>query len=283
MPFSSTENHSEDYWKRHFFSYLKPLIEKDNALEAFRSEPLRGNIANQIIFDLVTSEIVVADLTDHNPNVFWELGVRQSYKHCTVTIAEVGTIIPFHFSHKGILFYNSDHLDNHEFEEKFLASLNDCLNNSKQPDSPVLEAMGERGTLYSLLHSEENERKLKAFATEIISNKKIIQRIIEQCNKNKNSRKENALNNVFLKDIPLNFAATDLLITNRYLDLDDAFYLDLFTYQATIKAFYYRVRDWQSDPETVERWLVELYPFLVECSEQIEKRFDSLGVKYDGT
>jgi hypothetical protein len=49
--------------------FLKPLIEKIEDLEAFRSEPLRGNIASQIITDLVNSDIVVADLTDHNPNV----------------------------------------------------------------------------------------------------------------------------------------------------------------------------------------------------------------------
>jgi hypothetical protein len=26
--------------------------------------------------NLVTQQIVIADLTDHNPDVFWELGVR---------------------------------------------------------------------------------------------------------------------------------------------------------------------------------------------------------------
>ena len=83
---------------------MKPNIEKVEDVIAFRSEPLRGNIANNIIIDLVKCDIVVADLTDHNPNVLWELGVRQSFKNCTITIAESGTSIPFHFSHKGIFF-----------------------------------------------------------------------------------------------------------------------------------------------------------------------------------
>jgi hypothetical protein len=107
MPFSKTnEHHSDDYWKRHFLSYLKPLIERSKEFEAFRSEPLRGDIANKIITDLTNADVVVADLTDFNPNVLWELGVRQSFRHCTITIAENGTKVPFHFSHKGILFYN---------------------------------------------------------------------------------------------------------------------------------------------------------------------------------
>ena len=89
MPFSKTkEHHTEEYWKRQFNSYLKPLIQRNPQLEAIRSEPLRGDIASQIITDLANDEIVVADLTDHNPNVFWELGVRQSFKHRTVTIAD---------------------------------------------------------------------------------------------------------------------------------------------------------------------------------------------------
>jgi hypothetical protein len=86
MPFSQTKGHSEEYWERHFSSYLKPLIEKSVDVEAFRSEPLRGDIASQIITDLVSSDIVVAELTDHNPNVFWELGVRQSYKPRTIQL-----------------------------------------------------------------------------------------------------------------------------------------------------------------------------------------------------
>jgi hypothetical protein len=99
MPFSETKPpHTTEYWTRHYISYLKPLIESVEGLETFRSEPLRGNIASQIITDLISADIVVADLTDHNPNVLWELGVRQSYKHCTITIAEVGTKIPFHFT-----------------------------------------------------------------------------------------------------------------------------------------------------------------------------------------
>jgi hypothetical protein len=53
MPFSETkENHTTEYWARHFSSYLKPLIESVRGLVAFRSEPLRGNIASQIITDL---------------------------------------------------------------------------------------------------------------------------------------------------------------------------------------------------------------------------------------
>jgi len=100
--FSQTKGHGQKYWTRHFDLFLKPLIEKNEKFEAFRSQPIRGDIASQIITDLGNSDVVVADLTEYNPNVFWELGVRQSFRNCTITIAEKGTQIPFHFSHKGV-------------------------------------------------------------------------------------------------------------------------------------------------------------------------------------
>ena len=88
MPFSKTsDQHTTEYWTKHFESFLKTLIEECE-LEAYRSEPLRGDILRQIISGLLVSPVVVADLTDGNSNVFWELGVRQSFKHGTVTIAE---------------------------------------------------------------------------------------------------------------------------------------------------------------------------------------------------
>ena len=92
MPFSKTsEEHTKEYWTNHYHKFLKPLIDSSHPLKAERSSPLRGDIIRQIITKLVTVPIVVADLTDANPNVYWELGVRQSFKHSTVTIAEDGT------------------------------------------------------------------------------------------------------------------------------------------------------------------------------------------------
>lgn len=71
MPFSSTSKiHTKEYWDSHFEHFMKPLIESCDNLKAFRSQPLRQDILRQVINDLVFSPIVVADLTDNNPNVY---------------------------------------------------------------------------------------------------------------------------------------------------------------------------------------------------------------------
>jgi hypothetical protein len=265
MPFSKTkEHHTDEYWTRHFNSYLKPLIEKKNNLEAFRSQPLRGDIATQIITDLVNSDIVVADLTDHNPNVLWELGVRQSYKECTLTLAETGTQIPFHFSHKGILFYNGEHLDNQEFEEAFSVALTNCLKFPDEVDSPVLGALGGRGTLYSIIHSQENARRIQVLKMEIDANNTYINRIYESCVRNKQARIKDktrkSRSRKWMVTTLLRSPAIEFLYVNRYLDLDLDFYEFVATYYDHIQATNYHITEWMKDPSRIEKWLIKNKP-----------------------
>lgn len=248
MPFSKTkEYHSEDYWTRHFALYLKPLIEKSGEFEAFRSEPLRGDIATQIITDLTNADIVVADLTDHNPNVLWELGVRQSFKHCTITIAEKGTQIPFHFSHKGVLFYNGEHLDNQLFEGQLLDALRNCIEKQNEPDSPVLEALGGRGTLYSIIHEDENKRKVTALKLEFSFNKELLKKDLEHCQENKTIRDQVKNEDCSMESELLKCAAVENLNVNRYLDMNPEFYSHLFNYYSHVLTINKYLLDWANN------------------------------------
>lgn len=276
MPFSRTEHHADEYWTRHFELYLKPLIEKFDELEVFRSEPLRGDISSQIITNLVNSDIVIADLTDHNPNVFWELGVRQSYKYCTITIAEIGTQIPFHFSHKGILFYHGEHLGNQDFEDRFLACLKDCVENPKEPDSPVLEAMGGRGTLYSIIHNEENIRKVTALKMEINSNEGIINRVYDACSKNSALRSEKKDNECTMPSALLTVSSTEFLYVNRYLDLDEEFYDAVLGYYKVVETVNKHLVEWVNNNLANEEWIISMREIVKEYFDKIKGYLEKL-------
>ena len=169
MPFSKTsETHTEDYWTKHFETFLRFIIDPIPNIKAYRSEPLRGDILKQIIRELINAEIVIADITDYNPNVFWELGVRQSFKHCTITIAEEGTFLPFDISSKSTLFYSpKDHIKNSNFILKLKNAIKDCIKNPDNPDSYILETISGRGSLYEIIRREENLRRLDALISEI--------------------------------------------------------------------------------------------------------------------
>lgn len=54
-----------------------------------------GIIASQIIEHLLNDDLVVADLTSHNPNVFYELAIRHAVRKPVIQIIEEGERIPF--------------------------------------------------------------------------------------------------------------------------------------------------------------------------------------------
>ena len=227
-PFSETsEEHSEEYWTKHYERFLKPLIELSHPLVAERSRPLRGDILRQIITDLVTASIVVADLTDANPNVYWELGVRQGFKHGTITIAEDGTVLPFDLGGKGSLFYfPTDHLRMSAVETQFHEAITDCLSKPDLPDSHVLETIGGRGTLYQILARDESTRRLDAVISEIKGNRNLLRAIVQTCDKNDKSKSEaKGKGGQEIEYVTLRFRcmAVGLLITSRYIDAKKAF------------------------------------------------------------
>jgi len=54
-----------------------------------------GMIGDRVVTNLINAELVVADLTDLNPNAFYELGIRHSTEKPTIHIARTGTGLPF--------------------------------------------------------------------------------------------------------------------------------------------------------------------------------------------
>lgn len=252
LPFSkTTTKHTQAYWTKHFKDFLKPLIEENLSLEARRSKPLRGGVLSEIITALVTSPVVVADITDQNPNVFWELGVRQSFKHGTVTIAEEGTKLPFDVGGKGTLFYSNDRLKNEDFRRDFKEAVADCLSNPERPDSQVLETMSGRGTLFEIFSRDEAIRRLDAVLAECDWNAEVWDTIIQQAKanqKNPKSRKYIAER--------LRSSAIELLVTNRYIKEDKEFFkLSEFILTACFAAND-MLNSWSHKPDRIEPWFL---------------------------
>jgi hypothetical protein len=231
MPFSKTNKHTREYWTDHFEKFLKPEIETNNPLIAFRSAPLKGDILKQIITDLVISPIVVCDITDFNPNVFWELGVRQSFKHCTITIAERGIKIPFDLGLKGTLFYYpNSHIKMAEFKKQFQSAIKECLVNPESPDSQVLETLGGRGSLFYILMKEEILRRLNAVVKEISNNMSTLETICRVCEINSEKRISGGDKNSFVTPSRFSLIAVESLIVNRYVNTTDDFYQSAYIY-----------------------------------------------------
>lgn len=129
--------------------------------EVIRSdrESQPGMIGSQIINHLLDDDLVIADLTDHNPNVFYELAIRHAVAKPAVQIMQAGQRLPFDVIQSRTIFF--DHTD--------LDSAADCRNQlglqiravEKDPslvDSPITQAV----KLKALDQSPDPEQKRDA-------------------------------------------------------------------------------------------------------------------------
>jgi hypothetical protein len=254
MPFSDSRSHTKEYWNDHFLNFLKPLIESCN-VQAFRSVPLRQNIVRQIVNDLVYSPIVVADLTDGNPNVFWELGVRQSFRHGTITIADSSYKIPFDTSNKGILRYSSDPASRESFSKSFKEAINDCLANPSRPDSEVLESITGRTSIYATIHREELVRKVEGLISESKMNCEILGVILKRISENKH-KFASSIRGKMTIITRLSSSSLELLLAERYLEQPSDFYKVGHGLLVLIHAVNHNLSSWDMGKST-EKWFDE--------------------------
>lgn len=259
MPFSATsELKTDEYWTKHYEKFIEPILLDIHDMNVFRSSPVRGDIIKEIIFNLVNSEIVIADLTDLNANVFWELGVRQSFKNGTITIVEAGSKLPFDISTKGTLFYYpSDHIKNEGFKKQLRIAIMDCINNKDFQDSFVLEAIGGRGTLYQVLKKEENINKLKSIIHEIEKNDFYFNKIIKCLTDN----------NSMYPSVRLGKVCSEHLITNRYLNESDKFYDQLYIYTDWITSINEHLEEIKDGKSQAISWILKNKEVFVDISK----------------
>ena len=67
-----------------------------------------GSITKQIISEIYNAELVIANLTNRNPNVMYELAFRHSLGKPVIMIAESGTNIPTDIIMERTIFYHND-------------------------------------------------------------------------------------------------------------------------------------------------------------------------------
>lgn len=90
---------------------LEYVIKK--ALPATKWDVIRADlesspdsITGKVISRIVESDLIVADLSNHNPNVFYELAVAHGYKRPVVHIMEEGQRVPFDVGDQRVIFYD---------------------------------------------------------------------------------------------------------------------------------------------------------------------------------
>ena len=150
---------------------IKPLNnDEELGLEVLRAcdENVSGIIHRPMYERLLLAEYVIADVSIHNPNVFYELGVRHCAKPMTTFII-FSTPLPFDIQPLRAIFYelkqgqisqeSADNLKN-QLKEKLLRA-----KTSKDKDSPIFELIPELNSTINL--PEEYTKAFKERAIKI--------------------------------------------------------------------------------------------------------------------
>ena len=92
------------------------------------------NINETVINYLKTAHMVIADMTEHNPNAFYELGFRQARELPLVPIIKVGERLPFDVITTRTVFYDTDVAKIEESKENLKAKIQ-SFENFEMPES----------------------------------------------------------------------------------------------------------------------------------------------------
>jgi nucleoside 2-deoxyribosyltransferase len=102
-----------------------------------------GSITRDLIGRLYRADVVIADLTDLNPNVFYELGVRHALRSGTILIALKGTRPPFDLGDLRVIPYEDRVGGEKDAIPEIQDVLRSLLTEPLPQDSPVLHAIPE--------------------------------------------------------------------------------------------------------------------------------------------
>jgi hypothetical protein len=151
---SSIRSHADD-----FIQYIVNPTLADLDFKADRADkmPDPGRITTQIIERLKDADLVIADLTAGNPNVYYELSLRHAVGKPVIHMARDGTAIPFDVFDSRTIFFTLECRRAEAAREELKKQITRVQEPDYKPSNPIIEAIG----IIALRASEQpNERQL---------------------------------------------------------------------------------------------------------------------------
>jgi len=150
---------------------IKPAVESSSLnLKVIRADEINrsGSFIKDILEQIYRSFLVMVDLTDQNPNVFYELGVRHSLSPRTILIAQTLDDIPSDLREYRTIIYNTSAKGGHDFRKKIHEYINEIKSEPHRPDNPVLDRLPQL-TEQKQSELEDQIGTLKSQLTNILS------------------------------------------------------------------------------------------------------------------
>ncbi len=124
---------------------IKPAVQSSGYnLQVIRADEIdrAGSFIKDILDSIYNSHIVIADLTEQNPNVFYELGVRHALSPRTILIAQSIDDIPSDLREYRTIVYETSAKGAADFAARLKSFLGEIQKEPERPDNPVLDRIG---------------------------------------------------------------------------------------------------------------------------------------------
>lgn len=159
MPISTPDGYSENHFKQVYDTIIAPAVRKAG-YEPYRVDDDRicDSIIDKILHNLVECEMAVCDLSSRNPNVMYELGIRQAYGKKVVLIQDEKSQPIFDVSAINTVFYNSRRI-----YEDVIASQNnisEAIISTAKEDSISLMSIANMGPATIEVQSENDDKQI---------------------------------------------------------------------------------------------------------------------------
>ncbi|GAA4877071.1 hypothetical protein [Saccharopolyspora cebuensis] len=165
-----------------------------------------GTITSQIIDGLLNSDLVIADLTDHNANVFYELAIRHAVAKPFIQLIAEGQSLPFDIQGLRTVFVDHRDLDSVDNAKKSLAGMVDSIRNGNPVETPLTYTMN----IQSLRQSDDFEaRGIAEIIEEMQEVKRSFRQFAEAPSVRGSRRTPEARDLVFLLDFIEHLASVD--------------------------------------------------------------------------
>ena len=100
-----------------------------------------GSITKQVIDKVYHSKLVIANLTNRNPNVMYELALRHATGKPAIMIAERGTLLPSDIIMQRTIFYYNDAKGVLELRDELKKAV--CTIDFEKTSGPIVDVLGD--------------------------------------------------------------------------------------------------------------------------------------------
>lgn len=141
MPFA-------DQYREVYEEVYKPVCDQ-SGMDCWRVDEISrpGSITRDIVEGILDADIVIADLTSKNPNVFYELGIAHSVGNKTIMTAQSMADVPFDIANYRVLVYEQSIAGSKKLAAELEKAIRELLAALDRTNNPLQEALAHRSPI----------------------------------------------------------------------------------------------------------------------------------------